>query len=504
MTAITYKKGAAFSVLFTIGAKCFSFVSSLLLAYYFGANSGTDVYFYLILISALLNGWLQGINTGVVVPEFMHLLKKDFAKARDFVNYFLYIYIACAVFITAVCFVLPKQSLAFISAFDGAQITAWAHLAGLSALYFTSFFLMTFLISVAECFKFFKIYIFSPLNSLLPLVLLLITRRLEAMFIGYILAYFIQIAVCIIMLKKYKNWQFGFKKPQFGAKFKQNILFFQPNNIAWAAVLYAPLFMVSSTSPGMVSAVNYSRMLSDSPSDIFVLKVQNISKVKLTAQAAENDWPAMQNTLFRTDIALMFLLLPFCIFTSVFALDITKMFFMRGSFTMQAAHDTAVFLSLFILSVPLYSVNTNVFNLFSAVRLVKEITVRYFIFTVAFIFLFAIAIKSFGAFAYPVVFLALYLSRTVLNVITAKEYCPQIAYARHLFSLLKMATICFACAFATKYIFGWYDGNVFVKILINGSFFVIINAAAFCLSGDIKKFIAALNLKTIPFFALSK
>ena len=82
MTAITYKKGAAFSVLLTVIGKVFSFLSSLLLAYYFGADSATDVYFYLILISALLNGWLQGINTGVVVPEFMHINNKS-PKAAD-------------------------------------------------------------------------------------------------------------------------------------------------------------------------------------------------------------------------------------------------------------------------------------------------------------------------------------------------------------------------------------------------------------------------------------
>lgn len=495
MTAITYKKGAAFSVLFTVAGKFFSFISSLLLAYYFGADSATDIYFYLILISALLNGYLQGINTGVVVPEFMHINKKDHLKAVDFVNYFLYIYVFTAAILVAVCFILPRQSLAFLSAFDAAAIEQSARFMGLSALYFSSFFIMTFLISVAECFKLFSIYILSPLNSLLPLLLLFLTRRLDAMFIGYILAYVVQIAACLILLKQKQGWSFKFKKPELGKKFKQNLLFFQPINTAWAAVLYAPLFMVSAASAGMVSAVNYARMLSDSPSDIFVLKVQNVSKVKMTAQAADNDWPAIKNTLVRTDIVLMFLLLPFCIFTSVFAFDIVKMFFMRGSFTLQATYDTAVFLSLFILSVPLYSVNTNIFNLFSAVRLVKEITLRYFIFTVIFIFLFAVAIKAFGPFAYPAVFLLLYLSRTGLNIYTARQYCPQTDYSAHILYLARMTTICFACAFATRYIFAFYQGNVFLKLFINGAFFVSLNGAIFWLNGDFRKFIEALNIK---------
>lgn len=495
MTAITYKKGAAFSVLFTVAGKVFSFISSLLLAYYFGADSATDVYFYLILVSGLLNGYLNGINTGVVVPEFMHLNKKDPLKAAVFVNYFLYIYIFTAAVLVAVCFILPEQSLTFLSAFDAAAIEQSAHFMGLSALYFSSFFIMTFLISVTDCFKLFGIYILSPLNSLLPLLLLFLTRRLDAMFVGYILAYVIQIAVCLILLKQKQGWSFKFRKPELSKKFKQNLLFFQPINTVWAAALYAPLFMISAASAGMVSAVNYARMLADSPSDILVLKLQNVSKVKMTAQAADNDWSAIKNTLLRTDIVLMFLLLPFCIFTSVFAFDITKMFFMRGNFTIQAAHDTAVFLSLLILSVPLYSVNTTIFNLFFAIRLVKEITLRYFIFTVIFIFILAAAITTFGPFAYPVVFLMLYLAKTGLNIYTARQFCPQTDYASHILYLTRMAAVCFACAFATRYIFAFYQGNVFIKLLINGSFFVALTSCVFWLNGDMKKFIEAINIK---------
>ena len=144
---------------------------------------------------------------------------------------------------------------------------------------------------------------------------------------------------------------------------------------------------------------------------------------------------------------------------------------------------------------PLYSVNTNIFNLFSAVRLVKEITLRYFVFTVIFIFIFAVSIKAFGPFAYPVVFLLLYLSRTVLNIYTARKYCPQADYAQHILNLARMAVICFACAFAAKYIFAFYQGNVFIKLFINGAFFVALTGCVFWINGDFKNFIAALNIK---------
>ena len=43
----TYKKGAVYSSAFSIGSKLTAFVMQLLIAYYLGANTGTDIYFYL-------------------------------------------------------------------------------------------------------------------------------------------------------------------------------------------------------------------------------------------------------------------------------------------------------------------------------------------------------------------------------------------------------------------------------------------------------------------------
>ena len=43
----TYKKGAIHSSFFSVLAKGVAFMQHLLIAYYFGANTGTDLYFYL-------------------------------------------------------------------------------------------------------------------------------------------------------------------------------------------------------------------------------------------------------------------------------------------------------------------------------------------------------------------------------------------------------------------------------------------------------------------------
>ena len=305
------------------------------------------------------------------------------------------------------------------------------------------------------------------------------------MFLGYISAYWIQGLFSLYLLRKKHAWHFTPAKPVFNKKFIQNFLYSQPGAMVWAAVLYAPLFMISSTQAGMVSAVNYSRMLSDSPTDILTSKVNSVAKVKFTEEAAKKHFDQMADTVIKTDKAVSILLIPFCVFTCLFAQEIITMFFKRGSFSAQDAQNTAKFLAMFIMAVPFIGFNNNASNVFSALRIIKEITPRYLILglicTAAFVF----GIKYYGAYAYPVIFLAMYAVMTIMNTITLKTFAPFIPYGSNMLWVLKTILISFICAGIVKYAFAFYQNNVFVEILIKGSAFVLLNGIALLLSGDL-------------------
>ncbi len=479
-----YKKGAAVSVGAATVSKLFSFISSLLLAFYFGATAKTDIYFYLILICAIVTGWLSSINISLVLPEFMHQREKSLSSAVNLANCFLYIYFAAAIVFCTAAYLVPAQILSLISDFSKTDIAQAGNLMFLSSIYFFSFFIMSYLISLTESFRRFGIYWLFPLNTLLPLIALVIFRSLEAMFIGYISAYLVQAAACLYLLKK-EGWHFSLGKPEFNKRFIQNFTYSQPSSFVWAAVLYAPLFMISSTQAGMLSAVNYSRMLSDSPTDIFTSKINNVAKVKLTDEAAKGEFAKMADTLLITDKAAMLLLIPFCVFSCIFAQDIIIMFFKRGNFSLHDAENTAKFLMAFILAVPFIGLNNNISNTFSALRINKEIALRYLLLGAAFTAAFIVGIKYFGAYAYPAVFLLLYTGITIMNIFTAKQFAPFIPYAKHILWILKMMFISFVCAGIVKFIFNFYQENVFIKIFINGSAFVILNTIILYLSKEL-------------------
>ena len=492
---VNYKKGAALSVAATITGKIFSFLSSLLLAFYFGATGKTDVYFYLILICAVLTGWLSSLNITLVLPEFMHQREKSPRAAINLANFFLYIYTGAALMGCAAAYFWPSEILGAISAFSPAEIQRSGNLLFLSAVYFFSFFIMSYLIALCESYRMFGIYFLAPLNTLLPLLFLIASKKLEAMFLGYITAYLIQAFICLYLLRKKAAWHFSPAKPEFNKKFIQNFLYSQPGAMVWAAVLYAPLFMISSTQAGMVSAVNYSRMLSDSPTDILTSKVNNVAKVKFTAEAAKKRFAQMSDTVIKTDRAVSVLLIPFCVFTCLFAQEIIIMFFKRGNFTAQDAANTARFLAMFIMAVPFIGYNNNASNVFSALRIIKEITPRYLILGLICTAAFILGVKFYGAYAYPVIFLAMYAVMTVMNIITLKTFAPFIPYGENMLWAIRTMAVSFLCAGAVKYGLAFYHANVFAEIFLKGSAFVLINLAALSLTGDLSYLKQAAGIK---------
>lgn len=66
----------------------------LLIAYYFGANTGTDLYFYLFNLVIMIGGMIQTITTSILIPQSMLLRHSISTKAEmKYLNAFMYSFI---------------------------------------------------------------------------------------------------------------------------------------------------------------------------------------------------------------------------------------------------------------------------------------------------------------------------------------------------------------------------------------------------------------------------
>lgn len=63
----SYKKGVVVSTLLNIFAKGIGFLNTLIITFYFGVNAGTDIYFYILAVAALITGSINGIDYLVLV-----------------------------------------------------------------------------------------------------------------------------------------------------------------------------------------------------------------------------------------------------------------------------------------------------------------------------------------------------------------------------------------------------------------------------------------------------
>ncbi|MBK6634358.1 MAG: hypothetical protein IPG38_08605 [Chitinophagaceae bacterium] len=82
----SYKKGVVVSTMLNILVKGIGFINTLIIAFYFGANAGTDIYFFVLSITVLVTtGMLNGIDSIILIPQAMKLREREGEeKSRNF------------------------------------------------------------------------------------------------------------------------------------------------------------------------------------------------------------------------------------------------------------------------------------------------------------------------------------------------------------------------------------------------------------------------------------
>ncbi len=489
----SYRTGAALAVGATALWKGISFINALLLAAYFGAGSATDVYFYLILTMGV--GWffVQRLNAAVIIPHAMTLETTQPNSGRALLNGYLYVYIALAAFLIGLGICAPVQSMALFSRFSAPYLETQRTLIAWAFVFFALQILTTYLLAILEMYKRFATALFTPLNALMPLLFLLCFARTHgviSMLYGFVASYTVQIIVYSVMLKKELGWQLTRGEIYHSAAFTKNLISNQCMELANIVSGVLPLYLLSGLGTGVVSALNYARQLSDSSTEVFTLRVTNVSKIQLTELAAQNNWPAFNNAYNTTHFALWFLLTPLSVFSIFYAPEIITLFFARGEFSATDVRESAAFLrpllGLVWIMVPILMQS----NIVAATRKLKE----FFPYALAGILLFIVSVPftvdAWGALAYPYTQLVCCVAGQLINWMFLRKYLPGFyikpAFTDGLrlvgFNLISLipAVLC------TRFL---VEQTVWVVLLVGGLIYVAMLTALTYYSGDFKRFL---------------
>ena len=497
----SYKKGAALAVAATAVWKLTSFASSILIALYFGASARTDVYFYLLMLIGFGVTFLQRINASVLIPEAMFLHEQDAAASRQFLTFGFYVYLLMALVLGVIGLTFPVQAAALCSRFDILLLQHEHWLLAAAFFLFATNLLVYYLTAVAEMHKFFAIAWLGPLNAICPLLMLLLFGRqigIISMMYGFLIANILQLAVLLILFKTQLHWDFVPRPYKAHARLQKNLLGGQVLGIMGIINGLLPMYLLSGMGAGIVSALNYCRQLTDSPSEIVTNRVINVSKIELTENASRGQTNVYNKNYLSTNHLLLFLLTPLAVFTAYFAADIVGLFFQHGHFNAWNAADTVAFLRPMIFTVILMVPAGLQSNTISAWLKIKECLPYSLTSSLAFTLSVLVLMPQLGPFSYPYFVMGELVFSFVLGYFMFRKYFPFVNYFRsfwELFRLLAINVIALVPAAVVRLVLG--DHGPFLNLLFCGSVYVVILLLISYRSKDLQLFLNTTELSTL-------
>lgn len=497
----SYQKGAALAVFSTGLWKITSFISSILIAIYFGAVSGTDVYFYLIMLIGIGMTFLQRLNSTVLIPEAMFLLEQDPQQCRHFVTLGFYVYLLLALALCVVGLAFPVSFIEVFSRFEVVLLQQEYVLLTAAFFLFATQILVFYLTSVAEMYKFFAVALLGPLNALCPLFALLLWGPqigIICMVYGFLAANLIQIFILLYLFKKQLHWDFRPHPCRLPARMQKNMLGSQVLCVMSVVNSLLPMYFLSGMGAGIVSALNYCRQLTDSPSEILTNRVINVSKIELTENAARGQINVYNKNYLSTNHLLLFILTPLAVFTSYFATDIVGLFFEHGHFNAWNAADTVAFLRPMIFVIILMVPAGLQSNTIAAWRKIKESLPYSLTSSLTFTFMVFSYMPVWGPFSYPYFIIGELVFSFTLNYFLFKKYFPFINYFRsfwELFRLLAINVIALVPAAGVRMFFATH--SPLLNLLFCGSTYMVVLLVISYKSRDLQLFLNTTQISKI-------
>lgn len=440
----SYKKGIVLSTGLNVIVKAILFLNSIVIAYYFGTSLDTDLYFYIFATITLVAGFVNGMDLAVIIPEGMQLKEENgFRAAIQFYNFFGLIYLLVGVLFFILLFFFAVPVFSSISSFSTNNLSNHYSLLLLSSGLPLLLILSNYLSAVLTTLKYFTAPLIAngvaQLFSLLSLVLFHERFGISAVLAGMVVGYFLNIILLLVFMKVKLRWQFSFSLLKLSTRVKRNLLSVQLGNLTTFAYNYGIILLLSGLTTGIYSAYNYAMQIVNVPNNFIVSQVAAVAGIKFNELSARK-MLAEKNRIFMDSMNfLMFLIVPICFLSWIYADTIVNILFVRGTFTKEAAASVVHFIQYFIFLLPCMAINTFLSRLLTSAKKVNEsfyFQVGFNLFLLVNIYFFT---NLFGLNGFIWSILAVnYFYFAIVCIFLMKWLMPYIQYALFLKQLLKI------------------------------------------------------------------
>jgi len=353
----SYKTGIVVSTILNILGKSVVFLNALLIAYLFGSNEITDIYFYVLSIINIICGYINGVDLLVIIPESMRLrARQGEAEEMRFLNFFIRLYFLLGLLIAVLIVLAPVFFYSRVSGFADDQLERNKDLLVISALIIPMQLTTNLLVSILASHKYFSVPILvSLVNNILCIIFFLVLKTqlsISAGIVAIAFGFFINLVLLFSLFKRKLNW-----------KFRGPVLF--PSRKNWKDIFILELnllpvyirssltyFMLTSIGVGAMTTINYANQFVVIPELLILQQIAAVIGIKITELSAKDDVKGL-NILFNSTMNfLMFILLPISFFIFLFAPEISHILYYRGNMDEETIRNIATCISFLILLLP--------------------------------------------------------------------------------------------------------------------------------------------------------
>lgn len=459
----SFKKGIVFSTTFNLVAKLIGFANSLVIAYYFGAQAKTDIYFYSVATIALIITFVTSLNHSVLIPESIRIREQESEKnAQQFLTFFLYLYLALGIIFIGILFVSPVHSFSTISKFNIAILENNIEILHCVIPLCVLMLITTYLTDILASYKYFTLpMIASSINSLLSLFFVILFHSVldvRSILLGITLGYVLNLCILFNILHFKLHWIFSFNRIRLQKRVFRNIFYAQAGNIFSLLSAYVPLYLLSGFKGGIITALNYGKNLSDIPNQMITSQFSVVSGIKFNELAARKEYNQLNEIFLSTTRLLLFLLTPISGLFFLFSEDIVSIIYLRGAFNANSVLETALFLKYFGMLLPLLAINTMTSRIFMATQKINYSFVYQIVTNLFFLVLLFLFVRIFGIIGYPIAQIVMYLISAIAIYLFLKLTIKDFKYLQILYYFLFIILI---NAFSTFVVFKFKISNFF-------------------------------------------
>jgi putative peptidoglycan lipid II flippase len=436
MKASSFRKGVFFSLVFNVVSKGLVFLVNFFIAFYFGANDSTDIYFFCLTSILLVVTFISNMNTTVIVPQAMLLEESEGVNSfYGLVNrYFLLLFFTLSLLAVTLLF-NPVLILSAISGFSTITLKEHSSLIQLAIPVLILQSISTVLNDLLASRRYFVIpMIVSAINSLVIILMVVLTHEefgLHGIFFANIAAFSVSILVQAYLLIKVIHWNPYTVGTRFSKRLWKNLSFANLANLATVFSSFLPLYLLSGYGNGYLTSLSLGQRLAEVPNSMISLQLAAVIGIKLNELSTKNELAEINRTFLQSSRLLVFVLIPISLITFVLSEDFLKIIFGQGNLDSKSLVNTSYFLRGLILASPFLGLNILVSRVYIARQKIKEAFYYQIILNLILGFLIFLGIHFLG----PMGYCYGYLFYWVLNVFVLYYH------NRRLFSFLEYGKI---------------------------------------------------------------